>query len=48
MVTFDDQVLRVYRPDGRELHRHPWAEEHETDPPETLPGHAIRPEPMLV
>ena len=48
ITTFDDQILRVYRPDGRELRRHPWAEEHDTDPPERLPGHGIRPEPMLV
>ena len=48
MTTFDDQVLRVYRPDGRELHRHPWAEEQEPDAPKTLPGPAIRPEPTLV
>ena len=48
VTTFDDQVLRVFRPSGRELHRYPWSEDPEPDPPEVPSGEPQRPEPMLV
>jgi hypothetical protein len=48
IVTFEDQVLRVFRPDGRELLRHPWAEEHEPDDAQRGWGEFVDPEPLLV
>ena len=47
-VVMEDQIVRVFRPDGRELSRHPWAEEFEPHRAGTGPDTTMRPEPMLV
>ena len=48
VTTFEDQVLRVFRPNGLELHRYPWSEDPEPDPPDSPHAEPQRPEPMLV
>ncbi len=47
-VVMEDQIVRVFRPDGRELSRHPWAEEFEPHGADIELGTTMRPEPMLV
>ena len=47
-ITFEDHVVRVFRPDGPELSRYPWLEEPVPEFPDPDPSVTIHQEPMLV